>query len=118
MTPTFARIRFLLPRNRRLNADEKSISIVHSTLPARFELVALEGDFITKSGNLVVRSSPLDTEEEASKVGHDAQLALLIAAAKIRLGVDLGTNGPKSGFFLYGLEMVRQLHGLSGNRSS
>lgn len=112
MKPTFARIRFLLPRNRRLNAEVGTVAMSRPELPVAFELVALDADVITKSGSLLIRSAPLPTPEDAAEVGNRAQLAVLIAATRIRLGVDLGKDGPKSGFFEAGLQMVRQMNGL------
>lgn len=108
MKPTFARIRFVLPRDRRLNAEERTVTIARTELPIAFELVGLDGATITQSANLVVRSSPLPTSEAAAEIGARAQLAVLIAATEIRLGVDLGKDGPKSRFMPAGLEMVRQ----------
>jgi hypothetical protein len=113
MTATFVRIRFHLPRDRRLNAEAKTFAVSHAELPTDFEIVALEADTISRSSNLVVRSSPLGTAEGAAALGQRAELALMIAAAKTRLGIDLGTTGPMSGFFPAGLEVVRNMNQLA-----
>ena len=112
MTATIARIRFRLPRDRRLNSDLSRLTFTRAELPGDFELVAVGSDPIGKSENLVLRTAALPSIEDANTVGTRAQLAVLIAAARIRLGVDLGKDAPKSMWMQAGLEMMRQQHGL------
>jgi len=115
MTTTFARIRFHLPRDRRINADTKTFAISNTELPTPFEIVALDSDVLSKASNVVLRSGAFETPDAAAMSGRRAEQALMIAAAKIRLGIDLGTPGARSGFLAAGLEMVRAMNGLSAD---
>ena len=112
MPPTFARIQFKLPRDRRLNVDTNILPVVRPELPTAFELVAQGKEVITKSDTLVLRSAALPTYEAAAELGQRAQFAVLIAATSVRLGVDLGKDAPKSGWFPAGLKMLREQSGL------
>jgi hypothetical protein len=112
MALTFARIQFKLPRDRRLNADTSTLPVVRPEVPTPFELVAQGKEVITNSDTLVLRSAALPTYEAADELGQRAQFAVLIAATSVRLGVDLGKDAPKSGWFPAGLQMLREQSGL------
>ena len=108
MALTFARIQFKLPCDRRLNADTNILQVVRPEVPTAFELVAQGKEVISKSDTLVLRSAALPTYEAAEELGQRAQFAVLIAATSVRLGVDLGKDAPKSGWFPAGLQMLRE----------
>ena len=112
MTKTIARIRFRLPRDRRLNSDLKRLVISHEELPTEFEIVAADSGSIGDSENLVLRSAELPLSEDASRVGGRALLAVLIAATRLRVGVDLGKDAPSSMLMTAGLEMIRKANAL------
>jgi hypothetical protein len=110
--PTFARIQFKLPGDRRLNSDARTLSLDRPSLPTAFELIAQGDKPFTKTDTLVIRSSAVPSVEAATELGERASVAVLIAATQIRMGVDLGKDAPKSGCFAAGLELVRQQAGL------
>jgi hypothetical protein len=112
MTSTFARIRFRLPLDRRLNFDGPVLAFTRPSLPTEFELLSQGTEAIGNSDTLVIRSAPAPSSNEAKELGDRAQLASLIAAAQIRLGIDLGKDAPKSVWLAAGLEMIRQQAGL------
>jgi hypothetical protein len=86
MGPTFARIQFKLPRDRRLNADTNTLPVGRPEVPTTFELVAQGEEVISKSDTLVLRSAALLTYGAARELGQRAQFAVLIAATSVRLG--------------------------------
>jgi hypothetical protein len=106
MKATFARIRFRLPRDRRLNSDLNRLVICHAELPTEFEIVAAESGSIGESESLVLRSSELTLFDDASNIGGRALLAVLLAATRLRVGVDLGKDAPKSMLMKAGLEAI------------
>jgi hypothetical protein len=61
---------------------------------------------------LVVQSDVLPTAEEAMIVGHRAQIAVMIAATRERLGVDFGKEGPTGLWMEEGLRMLGVQQGL------
>jgi hypothetical protein len=112
MTTNIARIRFRLPRDRRLNSDLNRLIIGHAELPTEFEIVAADSGSIGESENLVLRSARPTLLDDASSIGGRAQLAVLIAGTRLRVGVDLGKDAPKSMLMKAGLEMIRMANDL------
>lgn len=112
MTMTIARIRFGLPRDRRLISDLNRIEIGHAELPIQFEIVAADSGSIGESENLVLRSATPTLLDDASSIGARAQLAVLIAGTRLRVGVDLGKDAPKTILMMAGLEMIRMANDL------
>jgi hypothetical protein len=110
MTTTIARIRFRLPRDQRLNSDLNRLIIRHAELPTEFEIVAADSGSIGESENLVIRSSELTLLDDALRIGGRALLAVLVAATRIRVGVDLGKDAPRSMLMKAGLEMIHKVN--------
>lgn|GEM_PF-1738212 len=109
MTGTIARIRFRLPKDRRLDSDLSRLPFGQAELLTGFELIAgQENGPIGKSENIILRTVPLSSAEEAEKIGSLAEKALLFATTKIKSGVDLGKNSPKSMLTPFGLDTIRQ----------
>ena len=73
MVPTFARIQFKLPRDRRLNADTNTLPVVRPEMPTAFDLVAQRKEVISKSDTLVVRSAGSSIYEAAEELGQRYQ---------------------------------------------
>ena len=70
MGPTFVRIQFKLPHDRRLNADTNTLPVARLEVPTTFELVAQGKEVISKSDTLVLRSAALSTYEAAEELGQ------------------------------------------------
>jgi hypothetical protein len=115
---TRIRIRFLLSRDRRITSAEHRVVVAAPNLPVEFELLTQLADrTIQDVDTLVLRSQPLSTKEEAERVGQRSLVTLLIAATRLRLGIDLGKGPPTSGWTEAGLQLLRRQSGIDDGTS-
>ena len=103
------RIRFILSKDKSIEFSKDKTEI---QLPSRHKIIFFD--------NLIIKGSGFKSEEESRSIGEKIKTAILLASAKLRIGIDVGKD--KTNFYLgkivkekakeSGYCLIEDIHGL------
>jgi hypothetical protein len=107
------RLRFRLPGDARIG-EESGERVFRIEPIGNIRLVPWNSAAtIAKATDLVIRCGPFDSSSQATSIGACLETSLLLAAAPLHTGFDVGRGAPNSELTEYGKEWLRTQHNVT-----
>lgn len=100
------RLRFHLEDTVHVNSALREFEVLKFDESPILRVKGSNGRSISESNRLAIIGGPYATEQEATKAAYQARTALLIWATKNRMGIDLGSDYPRSHIIDIGLSLL------------